>query len=154
MVRPRFNYGLIIAFVGTLTYPLLVYFGYSVVSPVFFLVLGLGLVGLRILALRKNTNAKIWTIAFIFVAIGLCAVWLVNSHLAVQAYPVLMSLSVACVFGFSLLYPPTIIERIARIKEPNLPPEGVVYTRKVTIVWLIFLILNASIVKPPIIGPV
>ena len=30
------------------------------------------------------------------------------------------------------------IERIARLQHPDLPPEGVVYTRRVTQIWCVF----------------
>lgn len=37
-----------------------------------------------------------------------------------------------------------IIERFARMKHPNLPPEGVRWCRKVTVVWCVFFVLNGS----------
>ena len=46
------------------------------------------------------------------------------------------------VFLISLIYPPTIIEQIARFKDPNLPIEAVKYIRKVTILWCVFFLLN------------
>ena len=48
------------------------------------------------------------------------------------------------VFAASLWRPPTVIERIARIREPTLPPAAVVYTRRVTIVWSVFFALNGA----------
>ncbi|HLN22604.1 MAG TPA: hypothetical protein VK558_01320, partial [Patescibacteria group bacterium] len=65
--------------------------------------------------------------------------------LAVKAYPVAVSLAVAGVFGLSLVYPPTVVERLARLSEPDLPPQGVAYTRKVTLVWVLFLLANAGV---------
>ena len=56
-----------------------------------------------------------------------------------------ISLAVATIFAASLRFPPTVIERIARLTEPDLPPEGVIYTRKVTVVWVAFLLVNAAI---------
>ena len=38
-----------------------------------------------------------------------------------------------------------IIERLARLQEPDLPPEGVRYTRKVTWAWCGFFIVNGGI---------
>ncbi|EXJ46560.1 putative dNA gyrase subunit B [Vibrio parahaemolyticus VPTS-2010_2] len=49
-----------------------------------------------------------------------------------------------CVFAFSLKQPQSIIERLARLQEPELPPSGVAYTRKVTMVWCVFFVLNAA----------
>jgi uncharacterized membrane protein len=48
-------------------------------------------------------------------------------------------------FGYSLISPPSIIERIARLKEPNLPPAAIHYTRRVTQVWCGFFVINACI---------
>ena len=47
-------------------------------------------------------------------------------------------------FFVSLLRPPTIIERIARFKDPNLPDAAIRYTRNVTIIWCVFFILNGG----------
>jgi uncharacterized membrane protein len=61
-----------------------------------------------------------------------------------KAYPVLMSLTFAAAFAYSLLSPPTIIEQIARIRHPDLPLEVNSYLRKVTIAWLLFFLINAA----------
>ena len=37
-----------------------------------------------------------------------------------------------------------VFQRLARLREPNLPPEGVRYTRKVTLVWCGFFIGNGA----------
>ena len=37
------------------------------------------------------------------------------------------------------------IERFARIVEPDLPEQGVRYTYKVTIVWVVFFAVNGAI---------
>lgn len=49
------------------------------------------------------------------------------------------------VFGGSLWTAMPLVERLARLREPNLPPEGVRYTRNVTRVWCVFFIVNGSI---------
>lgn len=51
----------------------------------------------------------------------------------------------AAAFAHSLLWPPTIVEQIARFREPDLPVEVNSYLRKVTIAWLTFFIINAAI---------
>ena len=56
-----------------------------------------------------------------------------------------MSLGAALIFGISLLFPPTLVERIATLYEGPLPEKGVIYTRKVTILWTFVLVLNAII---------
>ena len=49
------------------------------------------------------------------------------------------------IFSWSLLSPPSLIERLARIQHPDLPPEGIIYTRRVTQVWCGFFIVNGGI---------
>ena len=49
------------------------------------------------------------------------------------------------VFAASLAFPPTAVERIARLSEPDLPPSGVAYTRRVTQVWCGFFVLNGAL---------
>jgi len=136
---------LILAFVAGIFYPPLVYFGMTVVSPTVLVLVGLALIGVRLLGLRRNPDNKIWLIALFIAAIVLVVMLFLDARLAAQAYPVVVSLSVSTVFGLSLLFPPTVVERIARLTEPNLPPSGVVYTRRVTIVWASVLLANAGI---------
>ena len=60
-------------------------------------------------------------------------------------YPVLMNWAMAMIFGLSLIFPPPIIERLARLREPDLNEIGMRYTRTVTKVWFGFLVLNMSL---------
>ncbi|MDD4916151.1 MAG: hypothetical protein PHW13_14090, partial [Methylococcales bacterium] len=39
----------------------------------------------------------------------------------------------------------SLIERLARIQHPDLPPEGVIYTRRVTQIWCAFFVVNGGI---------
>lgn len=68
-----------------------------------------------------------------------------GSSLGLKLYPVIINLSMLIFFASSLRSGPSVIERLARLKEPNLPESGVVYTRKVTILWCVFFILNGAI---------
>ena len=38
-----------------------------------------------------------------------------------------------------------IVERLARLREPNLPEAGVRYTYLVTLIWCAFFIINGSV---------
>lgn len=62
-----------------------------------------------------------------------------------RMYPVMMSLSFAFLTGWTLFYPPSLIERYARMVEPDLDAHGVKYTYYVTVIWLAFSVLNAGI---------
>ena len=70
---------------------------------------------------------------------------LLQNALWLKFYPVLMSLGSASVFAYTLIRPPTMIERFARLHQPDLPESGVRWTRQVTKVWCGFLVLNALV---------
>jgi uncharacterized membrane protein len=63
---------------------------------------------------------------------------------AMLYYPALVSLAMFCLFGASVLFPPTVVERIARRMDGPLSPRAVRYTRRVTIAWLGFFVANGS----------
>ena len=60
-------------------------------------------------------------------------------------YPVFMSLGALLIFAMTLLKPPSMIERFARITQADLPESGVIWTRKVTMLWCGFFSLNACV---------
>jgi uncharacterized membrane protein len=145
MRRPGNNRWLAVAALGGVAYPLAVYFGMAAVPPVYLVLAALGLIALRILAARRLPHAPAWMAAFAVAASALAGLSWRSPDLAVKAYPVTVSLAVAAIFGLSLRFPPTVVERIARLREPDLPPEGVAYTRTVTWLWLAFLLANAAV---------
>jgi uncharacterized membrane protein len=137
------NPWLAFAIVGGLAYPPLVYFGLSRLPPGSIVLFGVGLIGLRLLGTWRAERQAAATL--VLAGVGLTTLQLLAPSLAPRAYPIVISLATATIFGRSLIEPPTVIERIARIYEPHLPPQGVAYTRQVTMVWTIFLIANAAI---------
>jgi uncharacterized membrane protein len=64
---------------------------------------------------------------------------------AMLYYPVLVNAALLAVFGYSLLRPPTVIERIAQVTDAPRTPEGIRYTRRVTIAWVVFFLVNGGI---------
>lgn len=66
-----------------------------------------------------------------------------QDELWLKFYPVLMSLGTLAVFAWTLKFPPSMIERFARLHEPDLPESGVRWTRKVTQIWCGFFVINA-----------
>ncbi|MBX3479395.1 MAG: hypothetical protein KF842_03275 [Caulobacter sp.] len=74
---------------------------------------------------------------------GLMMLW--DAHRAVRFYPVFMSGAMLAAFAASLVKGPSMIERLARVAEPDMPASGVIYTRKVTMVWCLFLGLNGLV---------
>jgi uncharacterized membrane protein len=78
--------------------------------------------------------------------IVLCAASVVlKAHHWLLFYPVIVNLAMLTVFGGSLWTAMPLVERLARLREANLPPSGVRYTRIVTRVWCGFFIFNGSV---------
>lgn len=76
----------------------------------------------------------------------LCAAsWILNAQYWLLYYPVVINLLMLSVFGGSLWTSMPLIERIARLREPHLPPRAIRYTRNVTRVWSLFFIVNGGI---------
>jgi uncharacterized membrane protein len=72
------------------------------------------------------------------------AVW-ANALLPLKLYPVLVNAALLGAFGYSLIFPPSMIERFARMREPDLPPRAIHYTYRVTQIWCGFFVLNGMI---------
>ncbi len=130
--------------VASLAYPGVVYLGRGAVPPQVFVAVALALIGLR-LAASANPAARVWRPPLLGTAVILAALALLDPALAAKAYPVAVSLGFAATFGMTLRHPPSLIERIARLREPDLPPRGVAYCRAVTVLWTVWLLLNAGI---------
>jgi uncharacterized membrane protein len=130
----------------TALYPLAVYFGLQVAQPRM-----LAALLLAVILLRHWQSAHRFAVGFqwpewlAFLALcGLAlAIMATNQSGLLLLYPVAVSLAMLFVFGRTLMRPPSMIERFARLAEPALPMEGVRYTRKVTIAWCGFFALNA-----------
>ena len=131
----------VIISVLTLAYPLLVYLGLGHFEPRW---LALMLAGVA-LARACATRERVWLAAAAGAMLLAAASALGNQALPLKLYPVLVSSVLLVVFATSLFYPPSVIERLARLREPDLPPEGVAYTRRVTQVWCGFFVINGSI---------
>jgi uncharacterized membrane protein len=125
-------------------YPALVYALQSTLSQGGFVAIAVASIALRVATLDK-ASAPLWRGPLLMAVPALLIVLLVAPGIAAKAYPVTISLAAAAVFGGSLITPPSLIEQIARLQEPDLPAEGQAYCRKVTLVWTVWLVLNALI---------
>ncbi|WP_181296482.1 hypothetical protein [Pseudomonas sp. Q2-TVG4-2] len=133
------GFGLLLA---GLAYPFAVYLGLEHLSPRLFALL-LGALWLaRILGGQQTPLSR--TLAV--VALLFCLLLGVAGEPALlRWYPVLISLALLGLFAGSLCSGMPIIERLARLSEPELPPAAVRYTRQVTWVWVGYFITNAGI---------
>ena len=100
------------------------------------------IIGATLLAWRLP-QARVLAIiaALVLVGLGLLG----HAELGMRAYPIAVNLIMLMVFGASLVHGMPIVERLARLREPDLPSEGVRYTRHVTWVWCVFFVLNGTI---------
>jgi uncharacterized membrane protein len=123
-------------------YPVLVYFGSRYFSPqVLALVLALLVLGRRTTPFGVRTSP--WSVAGGLLLAVLAFQW--NSSLLLKLYPVLVNGSLLVIFAASLWHPPTIAERVARFRTPDLPQTVVEYTRRVTQAWCVFFLGNALV---------
>jgi len=139
----------------SVVYPFLVYYFANIVPAFYFIIGIIGLMFIRaaFALLQKKPRPiaenNVTRFSAIYLSLAVAAVMLIlyfwNSHAAPLFYPVVMSLAIAFLMGFTLLYPPSLIERFARLLEPDLDVSGVRYTRKVTVMWMIFGCANATI---------
>jgi uncharacterized membrane protein len=129
----------IFAVLVAVAYPLAIWLAEGHVAPR--LMAGLLLLaGLsRLPALRFDRATRWWLGATAILVVA--AVW-ANGSLPLKLYPVLVNCALLTMFGYSLAVPPTVIERLARVREPDLPPRAIAYTRRVTQVWCGFFVLN------------
>lgn len=138
----------ILSFLLIILYPLTILLGLNHMQPrslamYLFLVLVL-----RLYADQSGKKQLTQKVAWIIAAAGFALViftFVYNSQQGLKLYPVIVNCSFLIIFSYSLASPPTIIERIARTRDPELPPRAIVYTRKVTILWCVFFLLNGLV---------
>lgn len=133
----------VVLLAAALAYPFLVYFGLQVL-PAGFLAIGLFVFLVPRLAFSRKPNGRN-SLPYLIAALVLLILAARSPMVGLKAYPVILSLTLFAAFGYSLIWPPTIIEQIARIRHPDLPLSVNSYLRKVTIAWLMFFLINAAL---------
>ncbi|WP_439686785.1 DNA gyrase subunit B [Cupriavidus oxalaticus] len=128
----------------TLCYPVMVYAGLQYWPPRMVALLLIALMALRLAAARASRPAGWWSMALASGAAAL-AVLASGDAMPLKLYPALVNAVLLAVFGWSLWRPPSIVERLARLREPLLSRTGVAYTRKVTVAWCLFFCGNGTI---------
>lgn len=134
----------IIATLFLIAYPFGVFFGISHFEPkILSLILIIALLAYLIAPGRAAWQK--WQRYFLIGAIIsiIILIQLFNDVIFIKLYPVIVGLSFCVAFTYTLFFPPSMIERFARLKHNDLRPEAIKYTRKVTIAWSIFTFLNS-----------
>lgn len=130
-----------------LAWPFLIWFGLAHNGLRWLLPLMALLLLLRLWQTRRQAGPLRRVIQLVAtVGITLCAAsYLLKTHQLLLFYPVVVNAVMLAVFGGSLWSAMPIVERIARLREPQLSPAGIRYTRRVTQVWCLFFIINGGI---------
>ncbi len=123
-------------------YPALIYFGIRYFSPqVLALPLALLVLGGRTSTFGVRTGPWCAAGGLLLAVLGFG----LKNTLLLKLYPVLVNGGLLAVFVSSLRYPPSIAERIARLRSPDLPRVAVAYTRRVTQAWCVFFVGNGLV---------
>lgn len=138
----------ILSALALIAYPVAVYYGISrwgivtvgALLAVFFIV--------RIIAAKQTQLKELKYIGWLSGGAGITLVTLgalFRQHGLLLYYPVIVNALMLGLFSSSLWQQQSLIERIARLQEPDLPASGVSYTRNVTKIWCVFFIINGTI---------
>lgn len=125
----------------SLSYPLLVYLAMGRFEPRWTALLLFALALLRAFGSRQ----PLWWVAAVAAGALALLATVFNQMLPLKLYPALVNLALLVLFATSLRFGPPLIERLARLQEPQLPAHAVAYTRRVTQVWCGFFVLNGSL---------
>jgi len=127
--------------VVSLAYPVVVYLALGHVSPRWIALL-LVLLGL---ARAWVTRELFWLGAAAVAMVLAAASFLGDFWGPLKLYPALVNGVMFGLFAMSLWRGPSVVERLARLREPDFPPAAVRYTRRVTQVWCGFFVVNGLV---------
>ncbi|WP_318357039.1 hypothetical protein [Enterobacter sp.] len=130
-----------------LGWPFFIWFGLTHNSLHWLLPLMALLLIVRLRQIRQMTGPMRAVLQSVALAgIALCiASSLLKSHQLLLFYPLAVNLVMLCVFAGSLWTTQPLVERLARLRNPDLPAAAVRYTRRVTQVWCVFFIINGTL---------
>jgi len=122
----------------SLAYPVVVYLALGHVSPRWIALLLVALALARAWATRES----FWLGAAALATVLAAASFLGDRWGPLKLYPALVNLVMLGLFGMSLWRGPSVVERLARLRESHFQPAAIVYTRRVTQVWCGFFVVN------------
>lgn len=126
-----------------IAYPLTVYLGLQYLPPGTIALLLCSLLITRFIVTKQQVKSMMLPI---LIGIGLTAAsFIAERNDWLLYYPVVINLSMLGLFGYSLINGPTMIERLARLKEPDLPDSAIAYLQTITKLWCGLFIFNATV---------
>ncbi|WP_116135655.1 hypothetical protein [Trinickia diaoshuihuensis] len=103
--------------------------------------LGAGSIGAL---LAKFTRLE-WAAALAMTGLS-AAIAVTDSEALLRAYPIVVNASMLVAFGATLVGGgPSMVEKFARVRRPELDARAVRYTRRVTQVWCVFFAINGAV---------
>ena len=138
----------ILAGILVVIYPFAIYFGMEYFEPKYLAIILAVIVMTRFVSGLlspgyESKQIRIGTAILGLIIVGFAFAY--NSIDSLKIYPLLINFTLLGVFGYSLFYPPSLIERLARLTNPELPDEAIAYTRKVTQIWCLFFFINGIV---------
>lgn len=137
-----------------LLYPVLVYVGETRVGTQWMALAVIAIGALRLLVFRFGSSdvqvgarfgaPQLLLVCGGAIVLGVVSAWR-DSVDAMRYYPVLVNAVMLFFFATSLVWPPTIVEQIARLRDKNLPAEAIPYLRRVAAAWCAFFVVNGCI---------
>lgn len=138
----------ILAAIVLFIYPFAVFYGLNkwgtgAIAGVFMVLFLLRVIGGNKTRLRELKYIA-WLSGGAGIILSLLALYFKASHWFTY-YPVVVNLLMLALFTHSLWQKESLIERFARLQDPDLPEYAVCYTRQVTKVWCLFFIVNGIV---------
>jgi uncharacterized membrane protein len=134
-------------------YPLIAIAAIRTIGPGAAVAIVIVLLGARLLLPVLRGVPLSLSLALLPVLLAVAAIASFDKPLSVRLYPVFMNAAMLAVFAVTLWKPPSMIERFARMVEPDLPQSGVRYTRKVTFIWTGFFLVNGAVALWSVLQP-
>ncbi len=124
-------------------YPFIVYFGLQLTDIRVLIFILAPLLLLRLFMMKKTQKSM--QLPIIGGLLLLVVSFVTEQQDWLLFYPVLINSVLFFVFAYSLKVGPSMIERFAKLKQPDLPDAATPYLIKVTQIWCLFFLLNGGI---------
>ncbi len=78
----------------------------------------------------------------IFIMLLVILIFHYTNWIVAKYYPVIVNFVLFCIFFGSTFSEKTVIQKMAKLMEPNIKPKALEYTRRLTYIWSIFMLAN------------
>lgn len=131
-------------FVVSLLYPFVVYYYREVVNPEYIFIALLFLIVLRLF--QKINNILFLLPVLLVSLIFFTKLYFLNEWYSIKLYPLFINIFFLFLFAYSLFVKPSAIEKIVSIKTPEISENISIYLYRLTMIWVLFFIINGSII--------